>query len=81
MFSITQWIDFLIDGFISLVMIRCSGLFVKAILPFVTGTFAGVIPVVEIDEHGISGGIRGELTKRLQNIYKKDIDTLYPPSD
>ena len=48
---------------------------------FVTGTFAGVIPVVEIDEHGISGGIRGELTKRLQNIYKKDIDTLYPPSD
>jgi len=48
---------------------------------FVTGTFAGVIPVVEIDEHRISGGKRGELTKRLQNIYKIDIDTLYPPSD
>lgn len=48
---------------------------------FVTGTFAGVIPVVEIDGHEISGGKRGELTKRLQNIYKKDIDTLYPPSD
>ena len=48
---------------------------------FVTGTFAGVIPVVEIDEHRISAGKRGELTKRLQNIYKIDIDTLYPPSD
>jgi branched-chain amino acid aminotransferase len=45
---------------------------------FVTGTFAGVIPVVEIDGYEISGGIRGELTKRLQDIYKKDIDTLYP---
>jgi branched-chain amino acid aminotransferase len=45
---------------------------------FVTGTFAGVIPIVEIDGYEISGGIRGELTKRLQDIYKKDIDTLYP---
>jgi hypothetical protein len=33
---------------------------------------------VEIDGYEISGGIRGELTKRLQDIYKKDIDTLYP---
>ena len=48
---------------------------------FVTGTFAGVIPVVEIDGHEISDGKRGELTERLQEIYKKDIDTLYPPSD
>ncbi len=48
---------------------------------FVTGTFAGVIPVVEIDGHELSGGERGELTERLQEIYKKDIDTLYPPSD
>ena len=48
---------------------------------FVTGTFAGVIPVVEIDGHEISDGKRGELTERLQEIYKKDIDTLYPPND
>jgi len=48
---------------------------------FVTGTFAGVIPVVEIDGHEISGGKRGELTERLQEIYKKDIDTLYPLND
>ena len=48
---------------------------------FVTGTFAGVIPVVEIDGHELSGGERGELTERLQEIYKKDIDTLYPLND
>ena len=48
---------------------------------FVTGTFAGVIPVVEIDGHEISDGKRGELTERLQEIYKKDIETLYPPND
>ena len=48
---------------------------------FVTGTFAGVIPVVEIDGHELSGGKRGELTERLQQIYKNDIETLYPPSD
>ena len=48
---------------------------------FVTGTFAGVIPVVEIDCHEISGGKRGELTERLQEIYKKDIDILYPLND
>ena len=48
---------------------------------FVTGTFAGVIPVVEIDGHEISDGKRGELTERLQEIYKKDIDTLYPLND
>jgi branched-chain amino acid aminotransferase len=48
---------------------------------FVTGTFAGVIPVVEMDGHEISAGKRGALTKRLQDIYKKDINSLYPPSD
>ncbi len=48
---------------------------------FVTGTFAGVIPVVEMDGHEISGGKRGALTERLQDIYKKDIYSLYPPSD
>lgn len=48
---------------------------------FVTGTFAGVIPVVEIDGHKISGGIRGDLTERLQQLYKEDIDNLYPAHD
>ena len=48
---------------------------------FVTGTFAGVIPVVEMDGHEISAGKRGALTERLQDIYKKDINSLYPPSD
>ena len=48
---------------------------------FVTGTFAGVIPVVEVDGHELSGAKRGELTERLQQIYKNDIETLYPPSD
>ena len=48
---------------------------------FVTGTFAGVTPVVEIDGHEISGGIRGELTERLQQLYKQDIDNLYPAHD
>ncbi len=48
---------------------------------FVTGTFAGVIPVVEMDGHEISGGKRGALTERLQDIYKKDINSLYTPSD
>ena len=48
---------------------------------FVTGTFAGVIPVVEMDGHEISGGKRGALTERLQDIYKKDINSLCPPSD
>ena len=36
---------------------------------FVTGTFAGVIPVVEIDGHELSGGRRGQITERLQKLY------------
>ncbi len=48
---------------------------------FVTGTFAGVIPVIEIDGHILSGGKRGDLTTRLQKMYKKDIDSLYPSHD
>ena len=36
---------------------------------FVTGTFAGVIPVVEVDGRVIGRGVRGPLTQRLQQLY------------
>ncbi|UPR02233.1 class IV aminotransferase [Chloropicon primus] len=41
---------------------------------FVTGTFAGAIPVVEVDGREIGGGKRGEVTKRLQDEYSKLCD-------
>ena len=44
----------------------------KADEAFVTGTFAGIIPVVEID--GISFK-KGDITKRLSNLYRNDVDT------
>ena len=37
---------------------------------FVTGTFAGVAPVVEIDGRRISDG-RGPMVERLQNLYRE----------
>lgn len=36
---------------------------------FVTGTFAGVAPVVEVDGRVIGSGGRGPLTRRLQDAY------------
>ncbi|MDP7002594.1 MAG: aminotransferase class IV [Candidatus Thalassarchaeaceae archaeon] len=36
---------------------------------FVTGTFAGLIPVVEFDGSAVSEGERGPLCKRLQDLY------------
>ncbi len=45
---------------------------------FVTGTFAGVLPVTEIDEHVLSSGQRGLLTKKLQDLYRSEIDKRYP---
>ena len=45
---------------------------------FVTGTFAGVLPVTAVDEHVLSGGQRGQLTKRLQELYRSEIDKRYP---
>ena len=44
---------------------------------FITGTFAGVIPVINIDEHLIGDGTRGSLTKRLFDLYKNKITKLY----
>ena len=40
---------------------------------FVTGTFSGIIPVIEIDGHKFN---IGPLTKRLSDIYKQDIENL-----
>lgn len=37
---------------------------------FVTGTFAGVVPVVDVDGRQIGTGKRGELTLRLQGLYQ-----------
>lgn len=41
---------------------------------FVTGTFAGIAPVTEIDGRIIGTGARGELTERLQNLYLELIE-------
>ncbi|HVL21584.1 MAG TPA: aminotransferase class IV, partial [Amaricoccus sp.] len=40
---------------------------------FVTGTFAGVVPVREIDGRPITGG-RGPMVERLQNLYRARLD-------
>ena len=42
---------------------------------FVTGTFAGITPVVEIDGRKINNSLRGQLTKTLQNYYKDQVNT------
>ena len=41
---------------------------------FVTGTFAGVVPAVEVDGRGIGAGDRGPVTERLQEHYRDFID-------
>lgn len=41
---------------------------------FVTGTFAGVVPVVDIDGRVIGSGARGPTTRRLQELYADLID-------
>jgi branched-chain amino acid aminotransferase len=41
---------------------------------FVTGTFAGVVPVVEVDGRRIGTGTRGPTTMRLQEHYRDFID-------
>ena len=44
---------------------------------FVTGTFAGIIPAINIDGYEISNGIRGELTNKLQEHYSEKLIKLY----
>ncbi len=41
---------------------------------FVTGTFAGVVPVVDVDGRVIGSGARGPTTRRLQELYAAVID-------
>ena len=43
---------------------------------FVTGTFAGVIPVVSVDKIIIGEGIRGKITKNLQDWYSLDLENV-----
>ena len=43
---------------------------------FVTGTFAGVIPVVSVDKIIIGKGIRGKITKNLQDWYSLDLENV-----
>ena len=45
---------------------------------FVTGTFAGVLPVTKIDQHMLSNGKKGAITDRLQRLYKVKVNNLYP---
>ena len=45
---------------------------------FVTGTFAGIIPAIEIDGQAISGGKRGGMTFRLQKYYSEKLAKMYP---
>ena len=40
---------------------------------FVTGTFAGIIPVISVDNIIIGEGIRGRITKNLQAWYSLDL--------
>jgi len=46
---------------------------------FVTGTFAGVVPVREVDGRAIGAGARGPLTGRLQGLYRALLDRECPP--
>jgi branched-chain amino acid aminotransferase len=45
---------------------------------FVTGTFAGVLPVTKIDQQMLSNGKKGAITDRLQRLYKVEVNNLYP---
>ncbi|NIR30527.1 MAG: aminotransferase class IV [Gammaproteobacteria bacterium] len=46
---------------------------------FVTGTFAGVVPVTTVDGRTIGSGARGVLTQRLQELYRDLIGRECPP--
>src|SRR3712207_5956658 len=40
---------------------------------FVTGTFGGITPVVEVDGRGIGAGAPGETTARLDRLYAEAV--------
>lgn len=46
---------------------------------FVTGTFAGVTPVIEVDGRPIGDARPGETTRRLRGLYRGLIETECPP--
>ncbi|MDP6774335.1 MAG: aminotransferase class IV [Rhodospirillales bacterium] len=48
---------------------------------FVTGTFAGITPVVEIDGRAIGEGGPGPMTERLDGLYAALIEAECPPPD
>jgi branched-chain amino acid aminotransferase len=41
---------------------------------FVTGTFAGVIPVRDVDGRTIADGRRGPIVERLQTLYRELVE-------
>ena len=43
---------------------------------FVTGTFAGITPVISVDGLVIGNGTRGPLTQQLQTWYELDLETM-----
>ena len=45
---------------------------------FVTGTFAGVIPAIQVDDTSIGNGNSGLITEKLYHLYKSKIAILYP---
>ena len=47
---------------------------------FVTGTFAGVMPVGSVDGRIIGSGARGPVTERLQGLYAELIQRVCPPA-
>jgi branched-chain amino acid aminotransferase len=41
---------------------------------FVTGTFAGIVPVTEVDGRTVGEGRRGDMVSRLQRLYRARLD-------
>lgn len=48
---------------------------------FVTGTFAGVLPVTKINDQILSYGKKGTITDQLQGLYKMEINNRYPKNN
>jgi branched-chain amino acid aminotransferase len=46
----------------------------SALEAFVTGTFAGVVPVRSVDGRAIGDGRRGPMVERLQGLYRELLD-------
>ena len=39
---------------------------------FVTGSGAGIIPVIEVDKREVSGGKMGAVTRKISNLYDEE---------